>query len=312
MCSDYQAFRRRRLVLCRSAFTLVELLVVIAIIGVLVALLLPAVQAAREAARRTHCANNLKQIGLAFQVDHDTYNALPNGGEFAATRTWCGNSPCNFKTQAWSWGYQILPFIEQQQLWQNKDDELVAATPVGAYFCPSRRPPTVLAGGYWASTHLPRAQADYAGNGGTFTHSTPWLDWGKVDGVVIRMGNGLINMAKLIDGTSNTLLVGEKRMNLRFMLTDQQPDDNDGYVGGYQDDVVRSGGYPPEADHDVPKYTLQSRIPGTLQFGSSHSGGAQFVMADASVHLISFTVDPETFRRLASRNDGEAVSVDGL
>jgi len=287
--------------------------VVIAIIGILIALLLPAVQSSREAARRAHCGNNLKQIGLAFQVDHDTYNAIPNGGEFGAVRTWCNDSPCSFKTQAWSWGYQILPFIEQTALWQNADDELVAATPVAAYFCPSRRKPTVLAGGYWASTHLPRAQSDYAGNGGTYTHpEVPFLEWGKKDGVVIRMGNGLINMAKLTDGTSNTLLVGEKRMNLRFMLTDQQPDDNDGYVGGYQDDVVRSGGYPPAADLDGPKYTLSSRIPATFQFGSSHPGGTQFAMADASVRIISFTVDPETFRRLASRNDELHVRADGL
>jgi len=310
MRSSFQAARRKRLALRRLAFTLVELLVVIAIIGVLLALLLPAVQAAREAARRTQCSNNLKQIGLAFQIEHDTYNALPNGGEFDAVRTWCNDTPCNFKTQAWSWGYQILPFIEQQQLWENKDDKLVAATPVAAYFCPSRRLPTVLAGGYWASTEEPRAQSDYAGNGGTFTlypvePHVPFLDWGKKDGVVIRMGNGLISMAKLTDGTSNTLLVGEKRMNLRFMLTDQQPDDNDGYVGGYQDDVVRSGGYPPEADHDVPAYTLTSRLPATLQFGSSHSGGAQFAMADASVRLISYSVNPETFYRLASRNDDQ-------
>ena len=103
---------------------------VIAIIGVLVALLLPAVQAAREAARRTHCANNLKQIGLAFQVDHDTYHGFPSCGTLGTPkRTWCNNTPCTMQEQEWAWGYQILPFFEQQQLWQNKDDELAAVLP---------------------------------------------------------------------------------------------------------------------------------------------------------------------------------------
>src|SRR5688572_11552964 len=98
----------------KLGFTLVELLVVIAIIGVLVALLLPAVQAAREAARRTQCSNNLKQYGLAIHNYHDTFKAIPPGGyPDPGWAVWAGQSP------AIGWQVRVLPFAEQQPLWDN-------------------------------------------------------------------------------------------------------------------------------------------------------------------------------------------------
>src|SRR2546425_5236644 len=107
----------------RLGFTLIELLVVIAIIGVLIALLLPAVQKVREAASRTQCANNLKQIGLAMHNFHDTYGVFPTQGD----QSWTGisydasNSPLGYKYQLAGWPYQILPFIEQDNLWRLSD-----------------------------------------------------------------------------------------------------------------------------------------------------------------------------------------------
>ena len=142
----------------RKAFTLVELLVVITIIGILVMLMLPAVQSVREAARRIECANHLKQIGLAFHAHHTAMGAFPNGGGgYSLPRTWVlassgtsqswssGSTPAPFDKQSWAWGYQILPYIDQVALWQNKNDQLVTSTPLAAYFCPSRRKPCASA-----------------------------------------------------------------------------------------------------------------------------------------------------------------------
>ena len=130
--------------LSRRAFTLIELLVVIAIIAILIALLVPAVQKVREAASRTQCQNNLKQMGLAFHAHHDVHKAYPSGGTSwqDTNRVWTGGgsgasakgSPANFLKQSWGWAYQILPYIEQQALWQEPNDLLVGGSPIKTYF----------------------------------------------------------------------------------------------------------------------------------------------------------------------------------
>src|SRR5437773_3843562 len=103
----------------RRGFTLIELLVVIAIIAILIALLVPAVQKVREAAARTRCINNLKQMGLAFHGYHDVYKAFPSGGLtwVGNSRTFEGNVPAGHDAQVWGWGFQILPYIEQMPIW---------------------------------------------------------------------------------------------------------------------------------------------------------------------------------------------------
>lgn len=295
----------------RPAFTLVELLVVIAIIGILIALLLPAVQQVRESSNRVSCANNLRQIGLAFLHHAQNYKYLPTGGDgYIVARTMTGNGPASYHDQRWAWGYQILPFIEQGNLYSNTSDQVVSSTPVKLFFCPSRRPPTALAGGPWAVHTYPRAMTDYAGNAGT---SSQGGDGGGVygngsDGLVIRLGHtDFVSLLDIPDGTSNTMLVGEKHMNLTFVTTEPQPDDNDGYVGGFQDDVVRWGAFPPRADEFLPEYTYANIHPTIWQFGSSHKGGLQAVFADGAVHTIHYTIDPAVFHNVCSRNDGQTV-----
>ena len=119
-------------------FTLVELLVVIAIIGILVALLLPAIQAAREAARRTQCVNHLKQMSLAFGLHDNTHRIYPDGGENQWTkRMVVSKKPTVAPMQAWGWPYQILPFLEEAAVWELPQDNKVFGTPIAGYFCPT-------------------------------------------------------------------------------------------------------------------------------------------------------------------------------
>ena len=156
----------------RKGFTLIELLVVIAIIAILIGLLLPAVQKVREAANKTTCNNNLKQVGLAFQIHHDQFGAFPSGGlNWNLDRTMNGSAPADYQTQAWGWAYQILPFMEQKALWEHPSSATVAGTSLKMMLCPSLRGPTKFP--YTQSVpNGDRAQMDYVGNGGT---------WGSFD-----------------------------------------------------------------------------------------------------------------------------------
>jgi prepilin-type N-terminal cleavage/methylation domain-containing protein len=229
----------------RRAFTLVELLVVIAIIGVLVALLLPAVQAAREAARRAQCYNHLKQIGLAAQNHHDTYLVMPSAGGFAgapwggadAARAWVTTGgtvapspavgiPAIHNDQNWNWAYQILPFMEQQALWAEPNDDKVKETPVKIYFCPSRHPPQVWNFNITGKTIGKRAQIDYAGCKGTQANGS--------DGALTKSRAGLeICQFKLVtDGLSNTMFVGERCQAIEWYYT-WSGLENDWHRGGW-------------------------------------------------------------------------------
>ncbi len=284
----------------RAAFTLIELLVVIAIIGILIALLLPAVQKVREAANRMKCANNLKQIGLAFHNFHDTQGNLPDGGKSATQPPVKGPNPPStgpYDRTEWSWPYQIMPNIEQGNLYNNPDDTILKSTPTPIYFCPTRRAPQL---------YNNKVLGDYAGNAGTDG------DAGS-DGVVVREYTQKIRLADITDGTSNTLMVGEKQLNLSQFGTTLGIGDNKNYYGpGWAWDVYRiansSGGQPlgPQPDYS-------STMKGDYQnFGSSHPSGFNAVFADGSVHLLPFTINPTVFRLLCVRNDGEPVGLDSV
>jgi len=301
------------------AFTLVELLVVIAIIGILVALLLPAIQAARESARRTQCQNNLKQIGIAFHNHHDQVSQLPTGGW---GWNWVGDpdeGPRN--DQPGGWTFNILPYIEGQDVYRmgrgtpgpTKKAQLakMVGTPIKYYYCPSRRMATT-----YPITVLPTnsdpvyfgAKVDYAVNcgdqdrnewsGDAPPNNLPPTTYAFTGVVYCCSTLGLQNIT---DGLSNTIMVGEKYLNVRNYYNGTDAADNENLYVGFDNDNARSTNaifFPPR--WDTPGLTLHV-------FGSAHHSVFNVVLCDGSVRPISYSIGQLPFRRLGNRNDGEAI-----
>lgn len=288
-------------------FTLVELLVVIAIIGILVALLLPAVQAAREAARRTQCINNLKQMGLAIHNHHDTYNILPTGGKVP----WNNNvidynspgSPETAEKQGVGWAFQILPFFEKETTYRLATKALVETTLVPEYQCPSRRRNARQANRVLMD-YASATPADAPNSWDQFWYGNTWgvPTGARYRGAIVRTGTtgAPISLANVTDGTSNVLAISEKRLDVRNYQTGDWHDDQ-GWIDGWDPDIVRYTGYTPQKDG-------RGNVNG-YEFGSAHPAGVSALLTDGSVRLISYTIDPVIFNNLGNREDGNPITL---
>ena len=318
----------------RAAFTLVELLVVIAIIGLLLAMLLPAVQRVRESARRTQCGNNLRQLALGCLGHVQNQGFFPQAGKDACSEAGgqqpshrqctvgpalgqggcCG--PATIDRAEWSWGYHILPWIEGQAVFDQPlgtaGNAVVNGTPIPIMYCPTRRQPIAYNG---------RARTDYAGSTGAANRpgangdDSGKLPFAGLTGLIIRSGAGEVREAHVPDGLSNTVMLGEKQINPKtFNATTDVPfDENETYAAtGWDDNEVRrAGDRPPQADDQHPSFTGKPTDAST-RFGSSHSDAAGFVFGDGSVRFIPFDVDQAVFQRACRREDRERFSPSDL
>jgi prepilin-type N-terminal cleavage/methylation domain-containing protein/prepilin-type processing-associated H-X9-DG protein len=283
----------------RRGFTLIELLVVIAIISVLVGLLLPAVQRVREAAARTQCENNLRQIGLALHNYHDTLGTLPPG--YLDNAPW----PNDDQGPGWGWGALLLPFLEQQSLHGRIQFKLDVGDPANAatvatflkvFFCPSDLQYgsfTVTDGG---SNSWVVGQGSYVacnGNDGVDDNSTP-----PHTGAFVRDTVGF-RFAEITDGLSNTFFVGERCTTMSYSTWAGVP-------LGAQDPSLRtpgnfSGGSALVLGHCGPHLPNDSIVTDADAMSSRHTGGVQFLFGDGSVRQINNTISQPTYDALATR-----------
>jgi prepilin-type N-terminal cleavage/methylation domain-containing protein/prepilin-type processing-associated H-X9-DG protein len=329
----------------RRGFTLIELLVVIAIIAILIGLLLPAVQKVREAAARSKCTNNLKQIGLALHAYNDTMNSLPLGMPDDDGRSW-------------SWRVRILPYIEQQAAFNNlkadtahfwlppsdngpnglsidtvAQSELVGNTSAGGnvplskiqvYMCPSDILPEMDDAGC--------AKANYCGNAGTAQYWTAtWNGCAQVKGSTQNgmllysndnSNNWAVRLTGATDGLSNTITVGEVSVSANVSSTNTGDGAFPVWAGGNDDggcNGFRTAGNALRLMETVnftqvpspgAKLNLRTGDISNASFGSQHTGGANFLLGDGSVRFVRDSISPAAYNAAGTRNGGETLSLD--
>ncbi|MGV3609183.1 MAG: DUF1559 domain-containing protein [Planctomycetaceae bacterium] len=281
---------------------------VVTCICLLLALLLPAIQQSRESSRRMSCSNNMRQLGLAVQNHNDTFKQLPHAGV-----GW--NYPPQFKNggfelqgkQFAGWGFQVVQFTASLRFQSVGDDALsmeAVSLCRSQNYCPSRR-----------TTREKRPVNAWYGPQGTYSHGATDYAVANMDGdngAIVRLVldqnknpvTAGLQLSDISDGTSNVLLLGEKRLALRELMN-YPFDDNEGYTAGWDCDTVRGTG-----DIKANPITLRRPLPdfwgrgdGDCRFGSSHPKGFNIALADASVQFITYDIDAMVFAKLGCRND---------
>jgi prepilin-type N-terminal cleavage/methylation domain-containing protein/prepilin-type processing-associated H-X9-DG protein len=292
---------------CRPAFTLIELLVVIAIITILIALLVPAVQRVRGAAAKLQCANNLKQLGLALHQFHDANHVFPSNGGWDGVQTilsvnntpFTANTFDNFtdqwypcgagdptlspQTQMGSWGYSILPYVDQLPMYLER--QWMVGVPV--FICPARRS---------ADAKTVVASDAY----GTYT-SGAWA-WARTDyGVNLQAFDNMPTcwpIARFTDGLSNTILVGEKSYDVAVQAESWYFDESF-FLGGTKGTARGATAL----SFDGPGINYKDN------WGSPHPDGVNFLFGDGTVHLLSYNIDTSVMSALMTPAGGETVEV---
>ena len=314
----------------RSAFTLVELLVVIAIIGVLVALLLPAVQAARESARRSQCQNNLKQLGLALQGYHGTFEVFPSNSPWAVGSVFDGKT-IKKEDRKGSMIVKLMPYLEQGSLFQrlNFDGDVIQqftdkpeikSAPLQFLRCPSDEFPSLGENEQAVTNYGPSVGAQATFSDKNWCPEPRGNEFGNGDDLhafshLLHATSGIFSrvqfaasIPQIPDGTSHTIAMGEILPQCNYELIRY----------GWWDSQIWYVGTAPPINYDSCRVTIPpwpaKQDCGTFfnwntsaGFKSRHPGGAQFVFADGSTHFISENTDYRNYQRLGDRNDGETI-----